>query len=281
MSSNVSSTVAAGNAPATRSNTTRARRPGISAAGSLSSPTNRNTRSSTVVARGATQATAARRVSARPSVTAGTARGATQASGSRVSTTRTAATTAAAGRSSTLAGRSTTQASGSRSCTTRRTVRPTMTSVTATRSVTVASASPATRRTARSATGTGLIVLHERSPVASPRGTSGDGATGSRGRCTRNVHVDKEVQTENRNEVSVSLNALKRRRQSLSPTTLPCPVCFNEMHPIAGRAIISLKCGHIFCKECIETITSCDVNKFCPLCLEPVQKRHFRKIYFC
>ncbi|KAK9511204.1 hypothetical protein O3M35_005808 [Rhynocoris fuscipes] len=261
MSSNVSSTVAAGNAPATRSNTTRARRPGI------------------IVARGATQATAARRVSARPSVTAGTARGATQASGSRVSTTRTAATTAAAGRSSTLAGRSTTQASGSRSCTTRRTVRPTMTSVTATRSVTVASASPATRRTARSATG--LIVLHERSPVASPRGTSGDGATGSRGRCTRNVHVDKEVQTENRNEVSVSLNALKRRRQSLSPTTLPCPVCFNEMHPIAGRAIISLKCGHIFCKECIETITSCDVNKFCPLCLEPVQKRHFRKIYFC
>uniref|UniRef100_T1ID83 RING-type domain-containing protein n=1 Tax=Rhodnius prolixus TaxID=13249 RepID=T1ID83_RHOPR len=62
--------------------------------------------------------------------------------------------------------------------------------------------------------------------------------------------ADKQVQTEKSDEV-FSLPITKRDR-SFSPTQLPCAVCFNELLPSAGRRLTSLKCGHTFCRSCVD-----------------------------
>ncbi|XP_073988141.1 uncharacterized protein isoform X2 [Rhodnius prolixus] len=88
--------------------------------------------------------------------------------------------------------------------------------------------------------------------------------------------ADKQVQTEKSDEV-FSLPITKRDR-SLSPTQLPCAVCFNELLPSAGRRLTSLECGHTFCRPCVDKWY--EICKFCPLCMQPMNKKSFRNIFF-
>jgi len=62
-----------------------------------------------------------------------------------------------------------------------------------------------------------------------------------------------------------------------SPTFLPCPICFAEMAPSSGCPISSLRCGHVFCRDCLQK--SLSNNSCCPICMAQVNPGDVRPIY--
>ncbi|KAL6121955.1 hypothetical protein NUSPORA_01064 [Nucleospora cyclopteri] len=58
-----------------------------------------------------------------------------------------------------------------------------------------------------------------------------------------------------------------------------CAICFGEYTTVGDHSIISLKCGHIFGKQCIERWLFDNKNRVCPTCSAPVRKVHLRPLY--
>ncbi|KRK03975.1 E3 ubiquitin-protein ligase complex slx8-rfp subunit slx8 isoform X2 [Drosophila yakuba] len=54
-----------------------------------------------------------------------------------------------------------------------------------------------------------------------------------------------------------------------------CPVC---MDSVTKREPVSTKCGHVFCRECIQTAIS--ATHKCPMCNKKLTARQFFRIYF-
>jgi len=53
-----------------------------------------------------------------------------------------------------------------------------------------------------------------------------------------------------------------------------CPVC---MEGVRDREPVSTKCGHVFCRECIQTAIS-STHK-CPMCNKKLTARQYNRIY--
>lgn len=74
--------------------------------------------------------------------------------------------------------------------------------------------------------------------------------------------------------------ANKRGRTELPPrnAALTCPVCTEEITREGDRRAASLKCGHVFCHECLLE-WFCRNNEKCPQCGTSAKRKHIRLFY--
>ncbi|XP_067885327.1 E3 ubiquitin-protein ligase RNF4-like isoform X1 [Heterodontus francisci] len=64
-----------------------------------------------------------------------------------------------------------------------------------------------------------------------------------------------------------------------SSGTISCPICMDSYTEIvqSGRLIVSTKCGHVFCSQCIRD--SLKNSHMCPTCRKKLNTRQYHPIY--
>ncbi|XP_076878596.1 E3 ubiquitin-protein ligase RNF4 [Brachyhypopomus gauderio] len=74
-----------------------------------------------------------------------------------------------------------------------------------------------------------------------------------------------------------SLRASTRARST--PGTVSCPVCMDAYAEIidSGRLMVSTKCGHLFCSQCIRD--SLAMAHTCPTCRKKLTHKQYHPIY--
>ncbi|XP_071369007.1 E3 ubiquitin-protein ligase RNF4 isoform X1 [Centroberyx affinis] len=74
-----------------------------------------------------------------------------------------------------------------------------------------------------------------------------------------------------------SLQASSRARAT--PGTISCPVCMDSYTEIVdtGRLVVSTKCGHVFCSQCLRD--SLSRSHTCPTCRKKLTHRQYHPIY--
>uniref|UniRef100_A0A803SVJ0 RING-type domain-containing protein n=1 Tax=Anolis carolinensis TaxID=28377 RepID=A0A803SVJ0_ANOCA len=76
-------------------------------------------------------------------------------------------------------------------------------------------------------------------------------------------------------------NKLGMERAENSPPSgiVRCPICMDDSVEIvrSGRLVVSTKCGHIFCNECLSH--SLNSARFCPTCREKLNRKQYHPIY--
>uniref|UniRef100_A0A8C7GY93 E3 ubiquitin-protein ligase RNF4 n=1 Tax=Oncorhynchus kisutch TaxID=8019 RepID=A0A8C7GY93_ONCKI len=74
-----------------------------------------------------------------------------------------------------------------------------------------------------------------------------------------------------------SLQASSRARST--PGTVSCPVCMDSYAEIieSGRLVVSTKCGHLFCSQCLRD--SLSRSHTCPTCRKKLTHRQYHPIY--
>uniref|UniRef100_A0A3B4YFC1 Ring finger protein 4 n=1 Tax=Seriola lalandi dorsalis TaxID=1841481 RepID=A0A3B4YFC1_SERLL len=64
-----------------------------------------------------------------------------------------------------------------------------------------------------------------------------------------------------------------------TPGTISCPVCLDSYSEIvdSGRLVVSTKCGHVFCSQCLrDALTS---SHTCPNCRKRLTHRQYHPLY--
>ncbi|KAM8909176.1 E3 ubiquitin-protein ligase RNF4-like isoform 2-T3 [Spinachia spinachia] len=64
-----------------------------------------------------------------------------------------------------------------------------------------------------------------------------------------------------------------------TPGTISCPVCLDSYSEIveSGRLVVSTKCGHVFCSQCLrDSLTS---SHTCPTCRKRLTHRQYHPLY--
>nr|XP_040030708.1 RING finger protein 4 isoform X1 [Gasterosteus aculeatus aculeatus] len=64
-----------------------------------------------------------------------------------------------------------------------------------------------------------------------------------------------------------------------TPGTISCPVCLDSYLEIveSGRLVVSTKCGHVFCSQCLrDALTS---SHTCPTCRKRLTHRQYHPLY--
>lgn len=64
-----------------------------------------------------------------------------------------------------------------------------------------------------------------------------------------------------------------------TPGTISCPVCLDSYSEIveSGRLVVSTKCGHVFCSQCLrDSLTS---SHTCPTCRKKLTHRQYHPLY--
>ncbi|XP_044060971.1 RING finger protein 4 [Siniperca chuatsi] len=77
--------------------------------------------------------------------------------------------------------------------------------------------------------------------------------------------------------VMSSLHASSSSRST--PGTISCPVCLDSYSEIveSGRLVVSTKCGHVFCSQCLrDALTS---SHTCPTCRKRLTHRQYHPLY--
>lgn len=69
--------------------------------------------------------------------------------------------------------------------------------------------------------------------------------------------------------IDIAVNKLK-----LDENDLNCPICMEDLRNLQA---ISLKCGHIYCNECMDKTVR--VRKRCPLCSAKIVNTQLRRVY--
>lgn len=65
----------------------------------------------------------------------------------------------------------------------------------------------------------------------------------------------------------------------LTPGLISCPVCLDLYSEIvgSGRLVVSTKCGHVFCSQCLrDALTS---SHTCPTCRKKLTSRQYHPLY--
>ncbi|XP_062332789.1 RING finger protein 4 isoform X2 [Osmerus eperlanus] len=77
--------------------------------------------------------------------------------------------------------------------------------------------------------------------------------------------------------VLTSLQASSRARST--PGTVSCPVCMDTYGEIieSGRLVVSTKCGHLFCSQCLRD--SLTRSHTCPTCRKKLTHKQYHPIY--
>ncbi|NXF33537.1 RNF4 ligase, partial [Nyctibius bracteatus] len=81
-------------------------------------------------------------------------------------------------------------------------------------------------------------------------------------------------------KVSQELGPLEDETASSKPSgTVSCPICMDGYSEIvqSGRLIVSTKCGHVFCSQCLRD--SLRNANSCPTCRKKLTHRQYHPIY--
>ncbi|XP_032541988.1 E3 ubiquitin-protein ligase RNF4 isoform X1 [Chiroxiphia lanceolata] len=81
-------------------------------------------------------------------------------------------------------------------------------------------------------------------------------------------------------KVSRELGPLEEETESTKPSgTVSCPICMDVYSEIvqSGRLIVSTKCGHVFCSQCLRD--SLRNANSCPTCRKKLTHRQYHPIY--
>ncbi|NWH63247.1 RNF4 ligase, partial [Geococcyx californianus] len=81
-------------------------------------------------------------------------------------------------------------------------------------------------------------------------------------------------------KVSRELGPLEDETASSKPSgTITCPICMDGYSEIvqSGRLIVSTKCGHVFCSQCLRD--SLRNANSCPTCRKKLTHRQYHPIY--
>uniref|UniRef100_A0A3P8V5G3 Ring finger protein 4 n=1 Tax=Cynoglossus semilaevis TaxID=244447 RepID=A0A3P8V5G3_CYNSE len=64
-----------------------------------------------------------------------------------------------------------------------------------------------------------------------------------------------------------------------TPGTISCPVCLDTYTEIvdSGRLVVSTKCGHVFCSQCLRDALSS--SHTCPTCRKKLTNRQYHPLY--
>ncbi|XP_077589764.1 E3 ubiquitin-protein ligase RNF4-like isoform X2 [Stigmatopora nigra] len=78
-------------------------------------------------------------------------------------------------------------------------------------------------------------------------------------------------------DVLFSLQAGSSTR--LTPGTISCPVCMDTYTEMveSGRLVVSTKCGHVFCSQCLRDALS--RSHTCPTCRKRLTPRQYHPLY--
>ncbi|XP_067415029.1 E3 ubiquitin-protein ligase RNF4 [Emydura macquarii macquarii] len=82
------------------------------------------------------------------------------------------------------------------------------------------------------------------------------------------------------NKVSGDLETLEDETASSRPSgTISCPICMDGYSEIvqSGRLIVSTKCGHVFCSQCLRD--SLRNANSCPTCRKKLNHKQYHPIY--
>ncbi|KAG6935883.1 ring finger protein 4 [Chelydra serpentina] len=82
------------------------------------------------------------------------------------------------------------------------------------------------------------------------------------------------------NKVSGDLETLEDETASSRPSgTVSCPICMDGYSEIvqSGRLIVSTKCGHVFCSQCLRD--SLRNANSCPTCRKKLNHKQYHPIY--
>ncbi|XP_029020862.1 RING finger protein 4 isoform X2 [Betta splendens] len=65
----------------------------------------------------------------------------------------------------------------------------------------------------------------------------------------------------------------------LTPGTISCPICMDSYLEIieSGRLVVSTKCGHVFCSQCLRDALSS--SHTCPTCRKRLMPRQYHPLY--
>ncbi|KAL4660977.1 RING finger protein 4-like [Arapaima gigas] len=88
---------------------------------------------------------------------------------------------------------------------------------------------------------------------------------------------DEEVTVRSR---AVFLTALEANSTARStPGTISCPICLDSYGEIvdSGRLVVSTKCGHLFCSQCLRD--SVAESHTCPTCRKRLTHKQYHPIY--
>ncbi|KPP63803.1 RING finger protein 4-like, partial [Scleropages formosus] len=79
---------------------------------------------------------------------------------------------------------------------------------------------------------------------------------------------------------AVFLSALEANSTARStPGTISCPICLDSYGEIvdSGRLVVSTKCGHLFCSQCLRD--SLSESHTCPTCRKRLTHKQYHPIY--
>lgn len=64
-----------------------------------------------------------------------------------------------------------------------------------------------------------------------------------------------------------------------TPGTISCPVCLDSYSEIveSGRLVVSTKCGHVFCSQCLRDALKS--SHTCPTCRKRLTPRQYHPLY--
>lgn len=91
---------------------------------------------------------------------------------------------------------------------------------------------------------------------------------------SRNNHNNVECASP---KISSPPKTKKARRMSNTESSKNlgnCPICIDSL---LGKTIVSTVCGHVFCKQCLETAIK--TNKKCPTCRKQIKNNGYHKIF--
>ncbi|XP_067313952.1 RING finger protein 4 [Pseudorasbora parva] len=108
-----------------------------------------------------------------------------------------------------------------------------------------------------------------------------DGVQSRRGTGTESYVLSSDEEEESSLRLSPgllsSLHASSRARST--PGAVSCPVCMDAYSEIidSGRLMVSTKCGHLFCSQCIRD--SLSRAHSCPTCRKKLTQKQYHPIY--
>uniref|UniRef100_A0A6Q2YLS3 E3 ubiquitin-protein ligase RNF4 n=1 Tax=Esox lucius TaxID=8010 RepID=A0A6Q2YLS3_ESOLU len=107
-----------------------------------------------------------------------------------------------------------------------------------------------------------------------------EGPQGRRGTDSESYVLSSDEEDTNgglSDDLLSSLQASSRARST--PGTVSCPVCMDAYAEIveSGRLVVSTKCGHLFCSQCLRD--SLSRSHTCPTCRKKLTHKQYHPIY--
>lgn len=93
------------------------------------------------------------------------------------------------------------------------------------------------------------------------------------------VSSDEDEDTHPVLNVAVMSSVQTNSSSRSTPGTISCPVCLDSYSEIteSGRLVVSTKCGHVFCSQCLrDALTS---SHTCPTCRKRLTHRQYHPLY--